>query len=305
MVGIPPDEALLYSREEAIKDLANLQNYLDRFGLGGGALLFECPPFARLETMVLGQRYDRGWDYLSEEQVENLGTIRLRHVGAFIAAHGPRVCVHNMHGPYAGLLFQYTDPGTTITSVTRHIYEYDGEKATAQVICGARNRWICYPGSIARKSHINTGDQNYTTDFINDAFHAAQITKRFEIPTRKPRWAQMTADTTVDIYGHAMGALPKSRLIADLATLDPRPPPVEPEEQSGQGKTTAQTSNISAFRMWDDLRSGEASMNKWIANQIHTFENYDEGWARKITFNRWQDSPACDCCGWSIKDCRV
>lgn len=65
MVGMSSDEALEFSREEAIWDLTSLEHVMEDLDADAEEMLFESPPFKSLETMVLGQRYDRGWDYLS------------------------------------------------------------------------------------------------------------------------------------------------------------------------------------------------------------------------------------------------
>lgn len=73
IVGIPLERGLELSREMAIQGLIDLQDHEDI-----DYPLRQNPAFTSLQTVVIGQRFDRGWDHLKGEILEmtNMQLIR-------------------------------------------------------------------------------------------------------------------------------------------------------------------------------------------------------------------------------------
>lgn len=240
----------------------------------------------------MGQRYDRGWDYLEDRKYTD-EQLHDQHVGAFMYAHQPRsVCVHASYGPYGGknVHLVTTESDTDLYIVTRH--QYDLDLVCPQIICGALNRWIVYPGCIT-DTLVDREDEKRGTEFMEQL--VLSTTQLYCVESDTP-----SLRTKLDIYGHAMTGLAMSHLlrkddiwgdaIEEARTMD-----------DGDRKILEKLCGRVAS-LHTKFQVEEEGLNDWMSDTLAglPYQVWDP-WLDKIKLRCWRDVPACECCGWTTE----
>ena len=97
-VGLTPEQSLTRSRQLAVSAFEKMFEAVRQADTD----VLQNPPFKSLRNLVLGQRHDRGWDFLKDLHPD-ARQVHRREVGLFLYSHQPRsICLHANHGPYTG-----------------------------------------------------------------------------------------------------------------------------------------------------------------------------------------------------------
>jgi hypothetical protein len=308
IVGIPLKRGLELSREMAIQELIDLQDHEDI-----DYPLRENPAFTSLEAVVIGQRFDRGWDHLNGEILEmtDMQLIRKRHVGYFVSVHRPHsICIHNNLGPYGTSFIQhgmfedehgsFDAPGPIIT---RHFYD---DFTTPLLLPGACNRRIMYPGVINPSAPLQ-GSSHPARTLARDM----SIALRFMLGWRpleplgnldrnRERWDHVDAKTSVELYGHVLVDVQNPRLLPPETATPETVPSVPPLADWPVEQFKEVQDHI--FQAREMLRVMEADVNRMMVEILSThyiFHIFTGQWKNRFKFMCWHEAPTCKCCGWS------
>lgn len=295
-VGLTPRQGLTKSRQLALSAFDKMFQSVRQADTD----LLEVPPFKSLRNLVLGQRHDRGWDFLKDISPNDL-QVHQTQVGVFLYSHQPRsICLHATHGPYSGQMHHLVyDPNTHAATITRHLYDFDTD--CPQIFCGARNRWMFYPGVVTRW-RTDSEDQHRAEVFTEDLVRA--LTQRVNFDYRplvrdgEEEWVEPKFGTTIDIYGLGMHAGARSHLLQQDDILDDPPEETEPDPDRKEvfDKLKGQIARLKA-----ELQDGEDDMNKWYIDALASCgEDWDK-WSDKVKLRPWREVPACACCGWTTE----
>ena len=307
IVGIPLERGLVLSREMAIQELIDLQDHEDI-----DYPLRENPAFTSLQTVVIGQKFDRGWDYLEGEILEmtDMQLIRKRHVGYFVSVHRPHsICIHNNVGPYGTSFIQhgmfedehgsFDAPGPIIT---RHFY--DGF-TTPLILPGACDRWIMYPGVVNPLTPVQGGshqaltlaeDMSIALGFLLDWRPLGPLEN---LNRNRDRWVHVDAKTSVELYGHVIIGLQDGQdriLLPETATPETVPSVPPSTEWSVEQFIEMQDGT---FRARELLRGMEAGVNRMMDGILSTYYIFTGQWKDRFRFMCWHEAATCECCGWS------
>lgn len=215
-VGLTPRQGLTKSRQLALSAFDKIFQSVRQADTD----LLEVPPFKSLRNLVLGQRHDRGWDFLKDISPNDL-QVHQTQVGVFLYSHQPRsICLHANHGPFSGQMHHLVyDPNTHAATITRHLYDFDTD--CPQIFCGARNRWMFYPGVVTRW-RTDSEDQHRAEVFTEDLVRALtqRVNYRPLVRDGEEEWVEPEFGTTIEIYGLGMHAGARSHLLQQDDILD-------------------------------------------------------------------------------------
>lgn len=160
---------------------------------------------------------------------------------------------------------------------------YDFDTACPQIFCGARNRWIFYPGVVTRW-FTKPEDQQRAGIFIEDLIRAPAEPGNYRPLVRvgEEDCVEPEFGTTVDIDGLGMSAGARSHLLQlddfvdDPPEADPGPVPNRKEVfEHLKGKVVS---------LKAELRSDEEGILKWyFENWLSCGADWDK-WLDKVKF---------------------
>jgi hypothetical protein len=283
------------------KAIAELQQLLPQ----GKSFSTMCrhPPFTGLETVVLGQRVDCGWGHLKEDDQKLLQATQLR-LAHFFASHRLRsICIHSTQGPYNlhGSLYSVDDPIANPLIITRHLYS---SKVIPTVVSGAINRWILYPSSVwaGGADVVTTGRWEAISEVYTEIDRTCRLAKTYDFEAS-------TKHTFIEFYGMGMEQANASLGLPESATLCslPKLPNLCPFADAECTEL-----RMEAFEERDRLRREEKRHNRDLGMALycgygqggHLQTGSVEDWLHQVSFERWQDTPTCICCGWGLEDYR-
>lgn len=275
------------------------------------------PPFQSLEKLILWQIFDLGWENLegAEEHLHYAQT----YIDAFILANQPQhICVNNLRGPYSVKALIYDDrlmgwrtddqthnptPRAPGVPIVTH-YMYGNTIVMPRVALGAVNRYIAIPGTLLQTLEGEEADAEIgmiIASHFSDRINYWLRTAAPQPGHKDEHWDTSVSNTVIEFYGHSMGNAGNSWLLRQDTTEfnAPSKSSYRPDQIAG-----AKHFANSAFEERAMLRSKEAQLNAFLAGLLRQTPGFPRDWTRRVNFNRWQDAPTCECCGWTVESLR-
>jgi hypothetical protein len=306
LVGMSPAKNKRRGRRLAVEKLREFHSLMEKI-----EILHAYPPFGSVRTFILGERYDRGWDCLEEQDFDATGLARA-YVDMFVSAHLPQsVCVYTRNGPYAFDNAYFANQGY----VTRHLYE--NVLDLPNIIVGAINNWIFHPGSnrltrTAKEGSILPRDMGKAERLQEGFMHRLGVLSKTAQSYGSEEYIdEMMASTGINFFGQATTeasasvVMPQSAtnnyMMAERIIPDEVPDAVRDHPTQLEAYKQLQKSALTERR---EIQLYEGVFNHYLKYLLNEDPVYQRDWSTRARILNWRNTSPWECCGWNVEEVR-